>query len=302
MSTIYYAAAGHPVARRLVGPLQAFYRAHGDDFRWGEDRDRTVRREHDRVILWNGRGPMWGELEGLADLCVEVGWLPQSETAFANRFGTTGAARWPNPDLRVRDDFSAWRTDYLARAQAKIVTGNLPAPGRDPLPTPPYVLAVGQLERDSSLFDSPIATMRAFLACVRAATDLPIVWRPHPGEPASGKYALEHPGVTCVPASPLYPTIQGAAAVVAISSTVLIEAALCRVPAVCLGFNVWSDLPWPATIWRSAPDGLADDLITAQTRRWRREWRPDALCDFLRRQQVQVAAPVLDPAVWRWWA
>ena len=304
MATVAYAYGDHPIGRALQGPLKRFYESHGDRFHATTDRDMTVRREHDRVILWNGRGPVWAELCGKADLNIEVGWLPQAGTVYANRYGTTGAAQWPNPDLTVRRDYRAWRKAHLERHARVIVSGNLPAPGIDPVPTPPYVLVIGQLVRDTSMIGSPVQDMGILLRFVRACTDLPIVWRPHPGNASGTKYSAALEGVTCVPGSPLYPTIQGATAVVGISSTVLLEAALCHVPAICIGRNVWSDLPWPHTIPAVADDMKLGGLLADAARKggaWR-SWKPDGLCDFLRRQQVDVHAPVFDPATWRWWA
>lgn len=296
---VLFQSTGNGINRELSGHLRAFYESHGH--RYAETTERSRRPggiAPDLRIVWNGRGPSFAELEGLNTdhqtvIFVEVGWLPQAETFFGNYYGTTGKALWPDFSPTIPDGYTAWKIPYLDRMERVIVSGTLPPPGKSALPEPPYVLVVGQLERDTSMLGSPIRTMRDLLACVVEQTDLPIVFRPHPGEPSDAKLAKEF-GVALSPASPLYPTLRNASYVVGVSSTCLLEAALVGTPAVCLGKNVWSDLPWPYTIPRSAPDDLSAWLTRD---RWD-DWDPEPMCAFLWSKQISRFTPAFDPAFW----
>ncbi len=279
---IYFAYGGHPVGQQVAAYLEPFYADRGIAYSHGS----TIQ-DCDHLIVWNGRGDYWAGTEYW--LACEVGWLPQSSTWYANRGGTTGLAKWPDFTPELADDYGDWKAEFAQRQQRKVVTGDQPAKGRDPVPEPPYVLVIGQMERDTSLIGSPIQSMAQLVAMVKQSTDLPVVFRPHPGDTRVVDY-----GVPVVRWSPLYETLANAEAVVAISSTCLLEAAMLGTPAICCGYNVFSDIPAPYTIPRA---GSVASLTRMLRQAWD-WWQPDYMIDYLRRQQIDRINPVLQENLW----
>jgi len=268
--------------------LSEWYLKHGVLFVPVDENDKTADMlnaiQPEGVLVWNGlvREVPKGSWRIFYQ---EQGWFAQQHTMYLDSVGVCGAAMADlQPDPDIGEEFYRWREAHIQRYTKAFATKTLaPSASWQKVPDPPYVLVMGQNEGDTSLKWSPIPRMRDLVKLVLRSTDLPVVFRPHPSShPALDK----NPRLTVNSGSPLYPTMERASAVVGLTSTTLLEAALIGVPTVALGKGVWPEagVLRNATI-KTLPGVLANALAT---------WSPEEAWPWinaLRKVQIDLHNP-----------
>lgn len=240
------------------------------------------------VVLW-GAGRDHPDLaEGpWRTIHTEQGWFPQSRTLYFDDAGVCGDAMRGLAPESTGDNFRRWRDAHLQEFWHAHATSLHTGGVIQPVPSPPYVLVLGQCESDLSLEWSAVHRMQELVGLALASTELPVVFRPHP---ASYPAVDAHPRLQVVRYSPLYPTIDQATAVVGCTSTSLLESALIGRPTLALGRGAWPE--GRRAVWRVEPDDLPAALDAAP-----REWMPEAAWPWLnalRQVQVDLRAPAFD--------
>ncbi len=186
------------------------------------------------AIVWNGYGGEFAldlmsflKAEGIPFIRMEQGWFPQSEACyFAKGLGALS-------ELSHEIESHRWDVDWAEHRAWLAQIPHYPKPG---LPEN-YILVCGQVEGDSNLV-SLTCPRDEIPALARRCTDYPVVYRPHPKQPEP----CDVEGVINVsPDSDLMPQLSHARAVVAGTSTCLLEAASMSVPAVSMGLGVWTE-------------------------------------------------------------
>ncbi len=196
----------------------------------------------DLVVCWGDR------LKSHKMVCMELGWVPQHGTVHIGASGLWKDFR-PGAIGSVDPRFPEWREEYL---QGR-VGGNPDG----------YVLVIGQTSSDRSLdgYDGPIQHDLAKWVQDQYPHER-IVFRPHPKDPTS--YARDDQ------TGNLWRGLQGAKAVVAISSTVLLDAALMDIPAFALNFCP----AFPKGVFESAAVDLRNMPLDVGIREWP-DWRTE---------------------------
>lgn len=187
------------------------------------------------AIVWNGYG--LPEVEEHVAYCeaatgkrvvrMEQGWFPQKDHVYISHgLGVTST-------LSNEIQHKRWPVDMVKHEQWLAEDPDYPRPE---LPED-YILVCGQVPGDTNLV-SVTCDIRDIPKMVRDVTDYPVVYRPHP----KAKDPCDVPGVINVsPDTELAPQLAHARAVVAGTSTCLLEAARLSVPAVSLGMGVWTE-------------------------------------------------------------
>lgn len=262
-----------PPYKNFYDALEALYREEGYEVIYSplvaHNMDaQALAHNPDVIVIWNGYAGVYAapverlRRSGKKLVFHEIAWFPQNMTMYVDNGGIIGHALRADRIL-MNYDIGRWnqrRNSYLGLVYSQYTTsrqavdcGVKAGPMQD-MPEKGYVLIPGQLEEDTSMKFCQIRTMQALIDTV--ASHLPeerIIYRPHP---VRREQALRlPPNVTKVTHTPLYPTLEGAKAVVGLNSTVLLEALLMRVPAFALGDGVWS--AHPATVYKVTPPQMA---------------------------------------------
>lgn len=250
--------------------------------------ERVARMEPEAVLMWSYERGIPGLKDGpWRNIYQEQGWFPQVRTFYIDGAGVCGAAMRDLEPEPVDDDFRRWRDALLQEFWASHATSKHSVAVIQPVPSPPYVLVMGQVEADTSLEWSPIHRMHDLVRLVLDSTDLPVVFRPHP----SRHPAIDpHPRLQVVRYSPLYPTIEQAAVVVGCTSTALLESALIGRPTLALGKGVWPDN-------RDVVRHVRSDELAGAIEAVPKEWSPQAAWPWLnalRQAQIDIRVPVFD--------
>jgi len=197
----------------------------------------------DVVVLWNGELPMDVMVKdecrnrGIPILYCEMAWFPQSDTVYFDWEGVNGASSIRRETLVPIGSTRLRELDrFLARYHAAMAGD--PAPRRLPRG---FLLLPLQVESDSNILRfSPIKRMIEFVRTVRQFfPDEAILVRPHPKAPAM-QAALPAGCCYTEPQMDLHRLLPRAKAVVALNSTVLLEALTHFKPVIAYGEGMFS--------------------------------------------------------------
>jgi hypothetical protein len=195
------------------------------------------------VILWNGDLPLDDEVKAechkraIPVLHSEMAWFPQAETLYFDWEGVNGSSsiRRASPP-RLSSSRRRELQSFLERYHA-LMGGNAPAQSG----SQDFLLVPLQVENDSAVLKySPVKSMAEFVAQVHQVfPDADVVVRPHP-KATTPLFPLPPRYVYSDPAVGLHQLLSQAKGVVALNSTVVLEALTYFKPVVTFGEGVFS--------------------------------------------------------------